>query len=107
MRETKIQTIEGLEVEIKTYLTGRENRDYQAILMSSIKVNEDQKFDASGVNAETVFKAQDYLINTLIVRIGNHTEGLSDLVLDMRSEVADKIIAEISKIADVSKKKGE
>jgi hypothetical protein len=89
--------------KIYAYLTGKENRDYQTLLMSAVKV-EGEDVSAGNIKPELFFKAQDFLINTLLVEA---PEGSSkvDFILNSPKPVSDFILSEIAKIAGVEEKK--
>jgi len=106
-REKRNLDIGGHSLEIFSYLTGKENRDYQAILMGSIKVDRDQNIDASNINSETFFKAQDYLIKTIVVNLDGSGENVGERILELPATISNQIIAEISKVAGLDDKKKE
>lgn len=106
-REKNVLNIQGHDVEMNSYLTGKENRDYQTILMSAMKIDQDQNIDASNINPETFFKAQDFLIKTVVVSFDNDTERVAERILELKATISNEIIAEVSKIAGLEQKKTE
>ena len=89
--------------KLYAYLTGKENRDYQTLLMSSVRV-EGEEVSAGNIKPETFFQAQDFLINTLLVET---PEGISkvDFILNSPKIISDFVLSEIAKIAGVEEKK--
>lgn len=112
MQNREIKTIEFKDetgkypsqtFKLYAYLTGKENRDYQTILMSAVSV-EGEEVKAGNIKPEMFFKAQDFLINTLLAEV---SEGSSkvDTVLNAPKIVSDFVLSEIAKIAGVEDKK--
>ena len=112
-RETKtiITPISNQEVIIKTWLTGRERRAIRSVYLDTLEVKGEEDIVANSseesekkvgatyaITGELLNKAQDKQIETIIISIDGITEGLVDIVLDMRDEDMDSIMEEISKI---------
>ena len=91
-RETKtiILPITKIEIEINTYVTGREKRALTNLYLGG---NLDYDMDnqkVKGLNMEIVDKAQDLAWKTVVVSFGGKKEGedgfsIVDAILDLRA----------------------
>jgi hypothetical protein len=97
MRPTITFTVGAHEFKIKSYLTGREKRD-----VTSVYIEKGVNIQSGGMNSvavETINKAQDLALNTLIVEIdGAAVANPAEFVLNLPSNESDIVIAEINKI---------
>lgn len=110
-RETKKVTIGAYEVEIKTYLTGREKRELMSVFLGkNLSVSPDGA-NVAGLDAATVAEAQDLTFKTVIVSIDGHKEGdiigegenaktfsIVDAVLDMHGDDFDAVVKAVNEI---------
>lgn len=100
-RETKtIVTPQGNhQVVVKSYITGREKRALQNALLSggTLQFNVETK-KIEGITGEIADKEKDTLMAMLIESIDGKTEGILDMVLDMRGADYEFIVNEINKI---------
>ena len=118
-RETTIfETPVGKEkVELKTYLIGREKRALQSIyLEKNLSVSSDGA-NITGLDADTVERAQELGWKTCIVSIEGQHEGdpvvqadgttkpfsIVDSVLDMHSEDYNAVIAKVNELTTEKK----
>ncbi len=92
-RETiKFETPVGKQqIEIKTYITGREKRDLTNIYLSG-----DINFNTESQNI--VDKAQDLALQLIVVSIDGNIEGIVESILNMRSEDYDFIVKKVDEI---------
>lgn len=99
-RETKTITVpSGVEVVMKTYLTGREKRDISSSAMpTSIDYNTED--GVKGLNPQKIMEAQeDATLRAVIVSIDGRSEGdMVERVLSMRSSDSDCILAAAKEI---------
>lgn len=97
-RETKsITTPNGIEVVLKTYITGREKRDLNAsIIGSGVAVSSDGQ--VTGLSGELVNKRQDAAISAVVVSVNGSTENVLDTILDLKSEDYDAVVSAVSDI---------
>lgn len=97
-RETKKYTTpSGKEVELKTYITGREKRSIQNIFLGKIEMSVSGKeTQLSKINGDLVEQAENKSIEVIVVSVGGNTENVVDLVLDLRAEDYDFVIKEIN-----------
>lgn len=102
-RETKtFETLIGKnQVEIKTYLTGREKRALTNVFLTSELNFDPDNGSVKGMNAELIDKAQDLAWQTVIVSIDGSNENIVDKILDMRVEDYNQVIEEVNKITSV------
>ena len=118
-RETKTITLplSGLNMEIKSYITGREQREISNSMlakMQDLKVNQDGTTNViGGVTAERANGYDDAKIHTIVVKFNNHADGevvddkafsVVDAVLDLRLEDYQVAMAAINEVATVQKK---
>lgn len=86
-------------VVLKTYLTGREKRALQNALLNTgtLQFNTVTK-KIEGITGEIADKEQDTLIAMLIESVDGKTEGILDMVLDMRGIDYEFIVAKINEV---------
>jgi len=91
-RETKmITTPGGNQIELKTYITGREERELQQVYLSKMTdISGDQK---PAVTSETIIQAQNKAWEMVIVSINGHKNG--DNVKDGDTAVVFSIVEAI------------
>ncbi len=105
MRETNKLKVGEHEVELKTYLTERENRELVKILSGSFKVAGDGKVEAQQADTDTILSYQDKLVEIWVVSVDGKTEGFSEGMLDWKKEDYKKVIDEITAIGEDEQKK--
>lgn len=98
-RETKkiVTPISKQEVELKTWLTGREKRLLTNLFLDKATVSEGKVSDLK-LTSEIINKAQDIAFETVVVSIGGKKGDIVNSILDMRGEDTDFIVSEINKI---------
>jgi len=108
-RETKkFKTTNGHEVEIYTYLTGREQREIDAMLINEMMSDINIETGKPQINAnfgEAQKRQEDKLIETIVVSIDDGKEKILDTVLDMKAQDYNEIMKEINSQTAGSKKK--
>lgn len=104
MRETKKLKVGEHELELKTYLTERENRELVKILSGSFKVAEG-KVEAQQADTDTILAYQDKLVETWVISVDGKTEGFAEGLLDWKKEDYKKVIDEITAIGEDEQKK--
>ena len=95
------------EVEIYTYLTGREKREITNIFLSSASLSIStgkQDVKADNFDASLMDKANDKAITLLIASVDGKKENVLDAVLNMKNEDYDFVIAAINEIQQPKKK---
>jgi len=123
MEFIELQTpIEKHKVKIKKYLTGRDSKELNALMLKGIdfsevivKKNPDGTLDESGANellkqvkGDKLFETIDKQVEVMVVEVDGSTEGVYDKVLDMHSDDYDFVVNEVTKIVnilDMAKKK--
>jgi hypothetical protein len=95
-RETKsLETKVGKhKVEIKTYLTERENRELIKVLSPTIKMEDGSVKNEA--NTETFLAYQDKLIEVWIVSVDGKKEGIKEEMLEWRKADFKEVIDFIS-----------
>ena len=105
-RETKNEIIGGKNFKFYTYLTGREHREYNTILMSMAPIN--MKGELEGmVDPKMLNESVDYLLKTVISSIDDNIDKASfvNTILDMRSDDTEKVILSVKENSGTEKKK--
>lgn len=108
-RETKKITIGAYELEVKTYLTGREKRALMSVFLGKNLTVSPDGANVAGLDAEVVAAAQDLTFKTVIVSIGGHKDGdmiegkeepfsIVDTVLDMHGDDFDAVVKAVNDI---------
>lgn len=101
MREVKkITTKSGIEVEMYTYITGREAREITNVFLEGMKfqVGADGQTKTNEVNATLSGQAQDKAIELLIRSVAGKSDKVLANVLDLPKADFDEVIAELDKI---------
>jgi len=103
-RETKkiITPIDKHVVTIKAWITGREKRALIKPFTSAIQVSvgKEEKAEFKSREAGSVIeKAANLVIETIVVSVDGKTEGVLDLILDMKSKDTDFVVKELDKIS--------
>lgn len=103
-RETRtiITPVGKHKVVLKSWITGREKRALLKPFTDNIEVSvgEQGKSEFKTKEASSVIeKAANLVIETIIVSIDGKTEGILDLVLDMRNKDYGFVMSELDKIS--------
>lgn len=107
-RETKkITTPSGIDVEMKTYITGGESREISNVYLEgvSVSVDENGKTNSPVINAAQSSKAQDKSIEILVVSVGGKKENVLSEVLNLRNEDFKAVVDELDAIQNGLEKK--
>lgn len=109
-RETKvIETPKGVKIEVKTYLTGRENRDLQNIFLKDVEISgmADKKPEFKNFKASVMIEANNFLIETMVVSVNEVKEDCLNKVLDLPSDEYDYVMKALNEISgeQIEKKK--
>ena len=104
-RETRFfkTPVDGIDIEIKTYITGREYEEIEDILYKGIKLSAiaDKGSQAAkvGMDDGSFIKEQKHkAIELMIVSVKGETENVLDKVLDMEKDDYLFVIDEIEKV---------
>jgi hypothetical protein len=85
-RETRVlETPNGHKVELKSYLTGRELRQIQALYVDESKIEEGQE-KLSNLSGALALKAEDKLIEMAVISLDGKDGDLIDRILDLKGE---------------------
>lgn len=99
-RETrKFNTPSGIEIEIKTYLTGGEQRQIDSILIDNMEVNVETKttqLPNKKSKAEIIYQQENKLIELMVVGIAGNKENIIEKILAMKTADYNFIIQEIN-----------
>ncbi len=98
-----ITTPNGTKVELKEYITGREAREIQNIVLSGMKISE----NIESIDPTVIAQSQDKAIEIVVVSIDGETEGVLDKVLDLPRDDFDFVkeaIDEVTNGGDEEKK---
>lgn len=108
-RETRIITTEnGHEVEIKTFLTGRELRDIDQVFLDGMKFESDKdqlgKIDIKGYSGSLLTKKGEKAIEVAIISLDGSPDDIVNRILDLRGKDYNEITKAIDKMIDEEKK---
>ena len=107
-RETKtFETPDGVKVEVKTYLTGREMRAIKDTFLRHMKIKgEGDKSSFEGLQGSVTSEAEDKTIETSVVSVNGSKEGILNTILDLPAKEYNFIVKELNKLVftDVKKK---
>jgi len=98
-RETKeIKTpIDGHKVEIKTYITGREQEQIDDILFSQIKVSAGTNINVKELGGSFMTDQTHKLIEIMVVSVNDKKENILDAILDMKKADYQFVLGELNK----------
>ena len=107
-RPTKVleTPIDKHKIEIKTWASGGEMEQIQEVWLEGMEmqVGEDVKPTLKG---SQLTKANHRLIETLVVKFDDSTDGIVEKVLDMKNEDYQFVIGELNEITNPTEKKSE
>jgi len=102
-RETKeIITPNNHKVVLKTYITGREEREIRNVYLENIDVTGNGA--VKDIKADLVGKAENKAIELIVISVDGNKEKVVDLVLDLRKEDCNFIVEQINEIIGDKKK---
>lgn len=106
-RETrKFTTNGGVDIEVLTYVTGRELRDMQSAYLDSVKVRPSTEPAKDGATQGVVemggagkyMHADEKRIEICVKSVNGSTENVVDAVLDMRREDYEEVMAAVDEL---------
>ena len=106
-RETKtIKTpVDDHEVIFYAFVTGRERRELRDIYLDMMQVKSSMKggrfvpeLQGSQVSPKLIKRAEDKMIEMLVISVNNVKENLVDKVLDMKSQDYDFVMEELNRL---------
>lgn len=110
-RETKKITTPGNhELELKTYVTGRESREIQNVYLDKMNLKQTQNGqEIEGLKGSATGEAENKAIEIVAVSLDGENENIVDRILDLPVSEFNFIKAEINKVTspelDEDKKK--
>ena len=99
--ETKIieTPIGKRKIELKCWLTGRDRRAIESVFYEEIDISvSGEKPDVKGIKGGIINRAQDKLIETVVVSIDGSGDNILNTVLDMHDDDFSFLIKEIDEI---------
>lgn len=99
--------ISKTEVEFYSYITAGEKRQITEILTAGMSANVSGQVNGD-IPLATLFASNDKALELLVVKIGDKTSNLVEIINSMHSVDAEFLVDEINKIsnnADYNKKK--
>lgn len=104
-REIKtIKTPNGHEVEMYTYITGREMRDIQNIFLEKTTMSvKGKQAEMSAIPANLSSRAEDKTISLLVVSVDGQMGNSAKFVGDLRLEDYDAVMKELNSMTSVKK----
>ncbi len=104
-RETKELIVGEHKLIVNTYLTGREIRDIQSSMLSKVEMEQKGgETKMSGFSGEMIAVQEDHQIRAVVKSFDGVVEGIVDLILDLRAEQYEEVMAYVKSIAE---KKGQ
>ena len=92
----KITTpIGGQVIELKEWITGRDRRHINSAYLANQRVSPTDPESKVTFDIDTITKAQDFAIESVIISIDGIKENVLDKILDMRAEDFDFIVKEV------------
>jgi len=90
----------GKKVKIKTYLTYGEWREIQSVYLDNVKIGVDTegKTKLDDIDASVTYKAQNKVIEILVVSINDNTKDVLKQFMDLSKSDVDMVLPELSKI---------
>ena len=106
MRETKnISTPNNHKVEIKTYVSKREQREIMSVMNDvEVTMSTDGKAQPK-MKFEKASEMEDKTIECLVVSIDGKKENVLETVLDLKSEDCDFILQKLNEVQTGIKKR--
>ena len=92
----EITTPNGTKIELKDYITGREARDIQNIILSGMKISD----NIESVDPSVIAKSQDKAIEIVVVSVNGEKEKIVDKVLDLPREDFDCVKNAVDKVTN-------
>ena len=104
-REIKpIVTSNGHKVLIKTYITGREQREINAIFLQDVEMKAEGKNAAlSGFKGALIQEAENKALEMVVVALDDNTDNLVDRILDLHSEDYQDIVNAVNEVTQGKK----
>jgi len=110
-RETKEIKVGEHALIVNTYLTGREARSIESLMMDKLEMSQSTKDgEEKGETMITGFKGsllsdrQDFQVKAVIVSFNGKTENILDTILDLPRNDSEEIMKIVSEIAEPKKK---
>jgi hypothetical protein len=100
MRSTKIVTTpSGKKVELKTYITGREQREIDAVALEGVNLSfdDDGKMKVGKLDPQMGHRAENKQLESVVVSVDGEPSDL-EKVLDLPSTDFQFILKEVSEI---------
>lgn len=99
-RETKIIIVGSHQLEVVTYLTGRELRIIQNVMLENLEMKQKSgETEMTGFKGSMLANQQDQQIIYIVKKFDEKTEGIIDLVLDLPSNEYSIVMDYIASIA--------
>jgi len=106
-RETKVIKLGKHEVEVKTYITGGENREIEDIYLKDMQVSVDGEGNTviPGIDAKLAREAQNKTFEIMVLKVDGNSENILEAVLALPKEDYDNLVLELNKLMGLDKKK--
>ncbi len=99
MENQVIKTPSGIEVTIRSYLTGRQQREIDDIALSATTFDsETNKPKMTGLDAEIIRKIEDKTLEVMVVAVDGKEDNILDRVLDLPALDYSFVIRETDKV---------
>lgn len=103
-KETKELVVGANTFVVRTYLTGREVRNIQSAMMSSLEMKQKNgEAEITGFKGEMLALQEDKQIQTVVVSVNGSTDNILNFVLDLPKEEYDQVVAYVKEVSEGKK----
>lgn len=101
-RETKkLTTPGGKELVLKTYITGRDNRDLQAVFLNKVSLKQTPEGQSmEGLKGSAAAEAEDLAVQLIVVSFDGSSDDLVNRILDLPNTETDFIKKAINEVTN-------
>lgn len=108
VRETKEVTVAGYKLVVLTYMTGRELRETQRVLLEKLELGQDAngKTEVSGLKGDMIMLQQNKYVETLVKSVTRPTgevvtgAEILNAILDLPAKDSVAILEYVSSVAE-------
>jgi len=105
---TLIETSKGHQIELKTYITGREKRAISEVFLREVEMRQSGAgAEISGIKGSVTFEAENMMFEMVIVSVSpvgadriTDKKAILDFVLDLPANDYDAVVAAVNAISN-------
>jgi len=103
-RQTKILTVGEHQVEVNTFITGRELREIESAMMDKLEMKQKGgEQEISGFRGSMLVDRENAQIKAVVVSIDGTKENIIERVLDLPASEYKQVMAYVSEVAEPKK----